>query len=258
MSSTIKQAILSLKNRIADAYTAIVAKGGTLPVTQDSANLPSAIASIPSGGGTDYLYAILQGDGTTNINIYSESVTELNRGLVRGYSDPYPGIETLELPNCNKVDAYGFTTVLFYRYGIVKIKLPNCTYFFNGGLSLCDFKYTKTYELGALNSGRSNVLELVGRQNYDSGWFAKDLEYIKLGNGWNISIDIANWMADNIDALTIDNNVRNYIANTAADNSAGAAKSITMHPRLYAKLSQTTIDIFTAKNWDINLSPNFG
>lgn len=50
MSSTIKQAILSLKSRIADAYTAIAAKGGTLPATQDSASLPTAIASIPTGG----------------------------------------------------------------------------------------------------------------------------------------------------------------------------------------------------------------
>ena len=53
MSSTIKAAIQALKGRIADAYTAIVAKGGTLPATQDSANLPSAIASIPSGGGEE-------------------------------------------------------------------------------------------------------------------------------------------------------------------------------------------------------------
>lgn len=51
MSSTIKQAIQALKSRIADAYTAVSAKGGTLPATQDSANLPTAIASIPSGGG---------------------------------------------------------------------------------------------------------------------------------------------------------------------------------------------------------------
>lgn len=50
MSSTIKQAIEALKSRIADAYMAISAKGGTLPATQDSANLPTAIASIPSGG----------------------------------------------------------------------------------------------------------------------------------------------------------------------------------------------------------------
>ena len=51
MSITIKQAIEALKSRIADAYTAISAKGGTLPATQDSASLPAAIASIPSGGG---------------------------------------------------------------------------------------------------------------------------------------------------------------------------------------------------------------
>ena len=54
MSSTIKAAILALKSRIADAYTAISNKGGTLPETQDSANLATAIASIPSGGGDPY------------------------------------------------------------------------------------------------------------------------------------------------------------------------------------------------------------
>lgn len=55
MSSTIKAAIQALKSRIADAYTAISQKGGTLPATQDSANLPAAIASIPSGGGEEPL-----------------------------------------------------------------------------------------------------------------------------------------------------------------------------------------------------------
>lgn len=51
MSSTIKQAIQALKSRVADAFAAVEAKGGTLPATQDTANLPAAIASIPSGGG---------------------------------------------------------------------------------------------------------------------------------------------------------------------------------------------------------------
>lgn len=58
MSSTIKQAIEALKSRVADAYTAIVAKGGTLPVTQDSANLPAAIASIPSGDEWDIIVKV--------------------------------------------------------------------------------------------------------------------------------------------------------------------------------------------------------
>lgn len=46
--STIKQAIDSLKARIANAYAAVANKGGTLPTTQDSANLVSAIESIPA------------------------------------------------------------------------------------------------------------------------------------------------------------------------------------------------------------------
>ena len=54
MSSTIKQAIQALKARVADAFAAVEAKGGTIPATQDSANLPAAIASIPSGGGSGY------------------------------------------------------------------------------------------------------------------------------------------------------------------------------------------------------------
>lgn len=48
MSGTIKQAIDLLKLRIANAYAAVANKGGTLPATQDTANLPSAIASIPA------------------------------------------------------------------------------------------------------------------------------------------------------------------------------------------------------------------
>lgn len=58
MSNTIKAAIQALKGRIADAYTAISNKGGTLPVTQDSANLPTAIASIPSGISNDGFYPV--------------------------------------------------------------------------------------------------------------------------------------------------------------------------------------------------------
>lgn len=69
MSSTIKQAIEALKNRVADAYTAISAKGGTLPATQDSANLPAAIASIPAGG------------AKTIISSAFSSITSFYRGL---------------------------------------------------------------------------------------------------------------------------------------------------------------------------------
>lgn len=62
MSNTLKQAILSIKSRIANAYTAIVEKGGTLPATQDSASLPEAIESIPGKGDYDIISGIRLSD----------------------------------------------------------------------------------------------------------------------------------------------------------------------------------------------------
>lgn len=62
MSSTLKQAIQALKSRIADAYTAIVEKGGTLPATQDSASLPAAIESIPAREEYDIMSGIWLSD----------------------------------------------------------------------------------------------------------------------------------------------------------------------------------------------------
>lgn len=48
---TIASAITAAQGRVADCYTAISNKGGTLPATQNLSNMPAAIASIPSGGG---------------------------------------------------------------------------------------------------------------------------------------------------------------------------------------------------------------
>lgn len=47
---SIASAITAAQGRVADAYTAISNKGGTLPATQNLSNMPTAIASIPSGG----------------------------------------------------------------------------------------------------------------------------------------------------------------------------------------------------------------
>ena len=81
MSSTLKQAIQALKGRIADAFAAVEAKGGTLPATQDSANLPAAIASIPSGGATGLFYNLeqygVQSDAVDAINgFYDDKIAE--------------------------------------------------------------------------------------------------------------------------------------------------------------------------------------
>lgn len=49
-TNNIADAITAAQGRVADCYTAISNKGGTLPTTQNLANMPTAISSIPSGG----------------------------------------------------------------------------------------------------------------------------------------------------------------------------------------------------------------
>lgn len=44
---SISSEITRITGNIADAYTAVSGKGGTLPSAQNSANLPAAIESIP-------------------------------------------------------------------------------------------------------------------------------------------------------------------------------------------------------------------
>lgn len=48
---TIASEITRIKNNIAGAYTALSAKGATMPATQNSANLATTAASVPAGGG---------------------------------------------------------------------------------------------------------------------------------------------------------------------------------------------------------------
>lgn len=48
---SIATAITNAQQKVANAYTAVSGKGGTLPATQDLSNLPTAINSIPTGGG---------------------------------------------------------------------------------------------------------------------------------------------------------------------------------------------------------------
>lgn len=46
---SISSEISRINGNISASYTKINAKGGTLPATQNSANLPAAIESIPTG-----------------------------------------------------------------------------------------------------------------------------------------------------------------------------------------------------------------
>jgi len=53
---SIASEITRINNNIASAYTAIGTAGGTVPASANSANLATAIGTIPSGGGGTYVY----------------------------------------------------------------------------------------------------------------------------------------------------------------------------------------------------------
>ena len=76
---SIASAITDAQQRVANAYTAVSNKGGTLPVTQNLTNLPNAITSIPSGGSSPVIEAL-------NITPTTSEQTHTASGGVDGYS----------------------------------------------------------------------------------------------------------------------------------------------------------------------------
>lgn len=116
MSTTIKQAIEALKTHIAGAYAAVFAKGGTLPATQDSANLPAAIASIPTCGGTKvkmsggtFKYLPYEDFGVTNIEYWHNfSFDSLFFGC--------PNVKVIDFTQTNVVNVFSWwTRFCFYN-----------------------------------------------------------------------------------------------------------------------------------------------
>lgn len=138
MSSTIKQAIQALKSRIADAYTAIVAKGGTLPATQDSANLPAAIASIPSGSTIDPFRYIV------------EHTTDGSRA---DFSRKFAGMRTLD----RDIDISGLTIYASSMYAVFNGTRP--LHIFN--LENCNTTWVTDWRLAFYVTGKAKV-NLVG------------------------------------------------------------------------------------------------
>ena len=55
---SIASAIQAKQQQVADSYTAVSNKGGTLPATQNLTNLATAISSIPSGGTTPVITSL--------------------------------------------------------------------------------------------------------------------------------------------------------------------------------------------------------
>lgn len=56
---TIASEIQRIQTNIANSYMACNDKGATMPATQDSDNLATTIASIPTGGNDPQMYRII-------------------------------------------------------------------------------------------------------------------------------------------------------------------------------------------------------
>lgn len=78
---TIASEITRIQTNIANAYTAASGKGATIPATENSDNLATCIASIPSGGGGSGKYQLLQrvkDDSNNEIGTVSGFFTDAN------------------------------------------------------------------------------------------------------------------------------------------------------------------------------------
>ena len=170
---TIASAIATKQQQVADSYTAVLNKGGTLPATQNLTNLATAISSIPSGGGStrfglsldNYIGQVNNGTLQTpttfpNSIIFTGVETVAQSALVEAFENDsnvdtisFPDLVTIEqsglfrcfygasisscsFPDLVTIDADGLAYA-FGNTGIRSMTFPNLTTIYSGGL-----KYT--------------------------------------------------------------------------------------------------------------------
>lgn len=266
MSSTLKQAIQALKARVADAFAAVEAKGGTLPATQDSANLPAAIASIPAGGGGDWSNFDTVPDANVNV---------LDLFLGFGFvfeSITYNGIDLPPYAFQNKSILKKFIAPLWQTTGYTD------PLFFNNCGSIFEF-YAPLLKTAAGGMFRSCIyLRLVympsGIKTRSTGIFAACPNLIDIVWGaatgnlnfatWNPTNalnassqslltpdDIAAGFTSNLEKLLY--NIREHIAANLSDRTGLSSLSISFSAAVKAAIlaDQPTADAFTNKNWII-------
>lgn len=139
---TIASEITRINNNIASAYTAINNKGGTLPETQNSANLATAIESIPSGGsGYTELpnYQVENGvaskrSGALTGNEFSNITSVGFSGMLYSFYNRSELKGHLDLSSLTTVGSSGMQSIFNGCYNITSLDLSSLTSVGDAGL----------------------------------------------------------------------------------------------------------------------------
>lgn len=184
---SISSAITAAQGRVADCYTAISNKGGTLPATQNLTNMPTAINSIPSGGvSTKY--------GCTIDNFLTDNGTEVMKSDFSGVN--------IVLPNTiTSIGTRAFSYKFHYlmEKSPVSFSAPNVTYVgarafeytFNNCSNITSFSITalktvseqsafnSAFYISSMSSASMPEIETIsGSSAFSSAWFGCKLNSI--------------------------------------------------------------------------------
>lgn len=246
MSTTIKQAIEALKARIAVAYTEVSAKGGTLPATQDSANLPSAIASIPSGGGGEVYYIGNLSFGAENGRVIdAENIISSSGSISDGSFSCDKAIYTEEILNLRGVFrsfTNGGSSVLKKLYFKDAELYGSFTYFRASNIEKFDFSGLRVISANVsfLQSGTyKSIISFIGDHTLQE---VLNGDIVAL-SGISNSFSLAGSNADRASYLAIIKGLADMTGKKAQTFSIGATN--------LAKLTAEDIAIATNKNWNI-------
>lgn len=137
---SIASALENAQAKVENAYTAVEEKGGTLPETQNLSNLPEAIESIPSGGGSgDYIYlenksgATITADKKVLCNL-SAATSEPQKFLEAG-STVYNPLCVYDNDNFVATFQSGMGSVLFSDGGLKEVKRYTSSLSYLAGLN---------------------------------------------------------------------------------------------------------------------------
>lgn len=190
---SIASAISNAQQRVADAYTAISNKGGTLPATQNLTNMPTAINSIPTGASSKFGLTIDNFIGDIDSNnklkappnfsdITFTGVVDLNLKALYGrfYGASFSNNTTVLFPNLTSISGVSSLNSAFAYSSIKAFSCPNLTTI--SGTSCCGSAFLWCSSLTSVNlSSLTTISGNGGCQNmFDSCTYLPGVDFASL------------------------------------------------------------------------------